>query len=147
MLKNGSWNDWMNGSAWYRGDSGEFKAVHPCPKALNDCREIVRRYTVKSKLVVDVFAGVGTIPLACELEGREPSGSEAMTNRTRSSFSTACPLCRHQVIRTAEARDHLRVEIVPNIPELRKINHPGTAKRFECQKCKREWEETVERSH
>ncbi|OWK46634.1 DNA-methyltransferase [Fimbriiglobus ruber] len=70
----GGWNDWMNASAWYRGESGEFHSVHPCPKALNDCREVVRRYTLKGKLVVDPFAGIGTIPLACQLEGRDYVG-------------------------------------------------------------------------
>lgn len=76
LVRHDGLNDWINGSTWYRGESGEFKAVHPCPKPLNDCREVVRRYTLPGSLVVDPFCGVGTIPLACKLERRAYIGVE-----------------------------------------------------------------------
>jgi hypothetical protein len=69
-------NDWIDASQWYRGESGAYKSVHPCPKPLNDCREVVRRYTLPGTLVVDPFCGVGSIPLACQLEGRAYLGVE-----------------------------------------------------------------------
>ncbi len=49
---------------------------HPCPKPIEDCRQVIRRYTLPGALVVDPFAGVGSIPLACQLEGRRWLGIE-----------------------------------------------------------------------
>ena len=68
------WSDWIDASAWYRGETGSFKVVHPCPKPLNDCREVVRRYTLPGTVVLDPFCGTGTIPLACQMEGRRYVG-------------------------------------------------------------------------
>lgn len=62
---------------------GGYIEVHPCAKSLPDCREMVRRYTAPGCLVADPFCGVGTIPLACKLEGRQYVGVERVEKFAR----------------------------------------------------------------
>jgi hypothetical protein len=76
FIKTVGWNDWLVGCGWSSGSDAKLYALHPCPKPLADCREIIRRYTVPNKLVVDCFAGTGSIPLAAMLEGRKFLGIE-----------------------------------------------------------------------
>ncbi len=49
---------------------------HPSPKPLEDCRKLIKAYTLADTLVVDPFCGLGSIPLACALEGRKWMGVE-----------------------------------------------------------------------
>jgi site-specific DNA-methyltransferase (adenine-specific) len=63
----GEWIEWHAGTNTY----DPYQAVHPCPRSLKLCREVVRRFTTPGSLVVDPFCGVGTIPLAAHLEGRQ----------------------------------------------------------------------------
>jgi site-specific DNA-methyltransferase (adenine-specific) len=74
LVKDAGYNDWFVANNGKR--KNEFHGSHPCAKPLEDCREFVRRYTVPERLVVDPFCGVGTIPLACYLEGRVYVGVE-----------------------------------------------------------------------
>lgn len=47
---------------------------HPCPKSESSARSAVRRYTLPGATVLDPFAGIGTIPVACVKEGRRYLG-------------------------------------------------------------------------
>ncbi len=67
------YNDWTTGNQWKK-EANLYEKAHPCPKPLHDCREIVRRYTLEGALVVDCFCGVGSISLACLMEGRKYLG-------------------------------------------------------------------------
>jgi hypothetical protein len=71
-----AWNDWILSDMFDKSSSRNHRAVHPCPKGLKHCQRIIDRYTVRGSLVVDPFCGVGTIPLACKLEGRGFIGIE-----------------------------------------------------------------------
>lgn len=52
------------------------RRTHPTQKPLKICRQIVRTHCRAGGVVLDPFAGVGTIPLAAQLEGREYIGIE-----------------------------------------------------------------------
>jgi site-specific DNA-methyltransferase (adenine-specific) len=52
------------------------RAVHPCPKTVGDCRQIVERYTLPGSLVVDPFCGTGSFGVACHQTGRQWIGVE-----------------------------------------------------------------------
>ena len=45
-----------------------YSKLHPCVTPPDEAREVVKRFTLPDKLVVDPFCGTGTIPLACKLE-------------------------------------------------------------------------------
>jgi predicted RNA methylase len=43
--------------------------LHPCPRPLDLCENLVRNFTIDNGLILDCFAGVGTIPLAVQRVG------------------------------------------------------------------------------
>lgn len=53
---------------------------HPTQKPLSICREIVKRHCRPDGMVVDPYAGTGTILLAAHMEGRNAAGSEIDVN-------------------------------------------------------------------
>lgn len=53
-----------------KGQPGRPKPEHPCPKPLALIRELVRLFTDPGDLILDPFAGSGTLGLAARLEGR-----------------------------------------------------------------------------
>jgi hypothetical protein len=65
-------NDWFCVTMGRTEDP--LKHLHPSPKSLELCRQVVRRYSLPGALVVDCFMGSGTIPIACMLEGRRYLG-------------------------------------------------------------------------
>jgi DNA modification methylase len=48
--------------------------VHPCPKPLDQCEELIRSFTCAGALVLDPLCGVGTIPIAAARYGRRYLG-------------------------------------------------------------------------
>jgi SAM-dependent methyltransferase len=44
-------------------------ACHPCPRPLDLCECLVRSFTIENGLILDCFAGAGTIPLAVQRVG------------------------------------------------------------------------------
>jgi site-specific DNA-methyltransferase (adenine-specific) len=44
-------------------------ACHPCPRPLDLCECLVRNFTPENGLILDCFAGAGTIPLAVQRIG------------------------------------------------------------------------------
>src|SRR5262249_12483744 len=101
----------VGGNTWLRGgQAGRQSGHHPCAKPLGDCREMIRRHTLPGTLVLGPFCGVGTIPLACQREGRiwfgiERSASYAQRARQRLNEAMAA-LTDHAVL-SASRRSHL----------------------------------------
>jgi DNA modification methylase/ParB-like chromosome segregation protein Spo0J len=50
--------------------------LHPCPEPLDQCEELVKSFTCDGALVLDCFAGVGSIPIACAKTNRRFVGIE-----------------------------------------------------------------------
>ena len=48
--------------------------LHPCPKPLDQCEELVRSFTCEGALVLDPLCGVGTVPVAAARHGRRYLG-------------------------------------------------------------------------
>lgn len=54
----------------------EKNKLHPTQKTLELCRYLVRTYSNEGDVVLDTFAGSGSIPLAAKLENRKYVGME-----------------------------------------------------------------------
>jgi site-specific DNA-methyltransferase (adenine-specific) len=71
LVWRGSFNDWLISPSTHTPNTS-----HPCPKPLGMALNVIRSLTETGSLVVDPFAGIGTIPLACLIEGRRFVGIE-----------------------------------------------------------------------
>jgi DNA modification methylase len=47
----------------------EVHMLHPCPRSLDLCENMIRNFTIENGLILDCFAGVGSIPLAVQRVG------------------------------------------------------------------------------
>jgi DNA modification methylase len=47
----------------------ELSSLHPCPRPLDLCEHLIRNFTPEYGLILDCFAGAGTIPLAVQRVG------------------------------------------------------------------------------
>lgn len=63
---------------WFVSNSqfDDLARTHPCPEPLDQCEELVRSFTCEGALIGDVFAGVGSIPIAAARNGRRYLGTE-----------------------------------------------------------------------
>jgi DNA modification methylase len=70
--------DFIRSRNWFLSNSSfdDLAKAHPCPEPLDQCEELVRSFTCEGALVLDPFAGVGTIPIACARLGRRYVGIE-----------------------------------------------------------------------
>jgi DNA modification methylase len=59
-------HNWFVSAIQY-GD--EVHGLHPCPRPLDLCENLIKNFTVENGLILDCFAGVGTIPLAVKRVG------------------------------------------------------------------------------
>jgi SAM-dependent methyltransferase len=89
LIPDMSYNDFTPPASHFTGEFSASPDVHPCPKPVIVCRYLVNRYTLPGCLVVDPFCGIGSIPLACKLEGRGYVGID------RSEMY--CKIARHRL--------------------------------------------------
>jgi len=61
---------------YHKTAESEGVVYHPTQKPLGLCRWIIRLYSRPGDLVLDPFAGSGTIPVAAQLEGRRWAAAE-----------------------------------------------------------------------
>jgi hypothetical protein len=54
-------------SAIQYGD--DVHGLHPCPRPLDLCENLIKNFTIENGLILDCFAGIGTIPLAVKRVG------------------------------------------------------------------------------
>lgn len=57
---------------WFVSDiqyGDDVHGLHPCPRPLVLCENLVRNFTIENGLILDCFAGAGTIPLAVQRVG------------------------------------------------------------------------------
>jgi DNA modification methylase len=47
----------------------ELHGLHPCPRPLDLCENLIKNFTVENGLILDCFAGSGQIPLAVKRVG------------------------------------------------------------------------------
>jgi DNA modification methylase len=64
-LQDRSYN-WFSSIIKYGDDVNK---LHPCPRPLDLCENLIRNFTIQNGLILDCFAGSGTIPLAVQRVG------------------------------------------------------------------------------
>jgi DNA modification methylase len=68
-------NDWFIGQQGGKAHD-PYARLHPCVRSVEECREVVKRFTLPGSLVLDPFAGTGAVCRAALLEGRDFIGVE-----------------------------------------------------------------------
>ena len=65
-----------NTAKFGRRKNNPYAYGHPCPRPLDQCKEIVENFTLPNAVVLDPFAGAGTIGVAAVQTGRRFVGIE-----------------------------------------------------------------------